>query len=207
MGAIENKLVNWAAQTPVGYLANMFGGQILSSQIANGFTVVHTDDGDEFSLSRLAPPQRPPRPFDTSEGDRFVYANETTEVRPGQVDFLGPFEVTDSDQALFFRFRVQGPTVDVLVLHRGTADLWRDGLGLGQALAPPPQPPIATWTIQSGVEQRQRIGLARGQYSVVIDNSAQVGPTQPPWNPLSVVGANSAVVSYTAELGEASDRF
>lgn len=208
LGAVEYKLVDWAAaQTPVGYLANLFGGQILSSQIASGFTVVHRDDGDEFALGRLNPPQRPPRPFDTEDGQHFVFANETTEVRPEQVDFLGPFEVVDTDQALFFRFRVQGPHVDVLVLQRGTADLWREQLQLGAALAPPPQSPIVSWAIEPGGQQNRKVVLARGQYAVAIDNSSRVGSVSPPWNPLSMVGANGAIVSYTTELGDAGDEF
>jgi hypothetical protein len=207
IGAVENKLVNWAAHSPVGYLANTFGGQIMSSQVATGFTVVHLDEGDEFALGRLYPPQRPPRPFDTSDGERFVFANETTEVRPEQVDFLGPFEVPDTDQALFLRFRVQGPAIDVFVLQRGTADLWREQLQLGGALGPPPNPPLTLWTIQPGGEQRRKIALPRGQYSITLDNSSRAGTVNPPWNPLSMVGANAAIVSYTAELGEADDPF
>ena len=46
LGAVENKVVDWAAKSPVGYLANIFGTQILASQLAAGFTVVRTDNGD-----------------------------------------------------------------------------------------------------------------------------------------------------------------
>jgi hypothetical protein len=34
-----------------------------------------------------------------------------------------------------------------------------------------------------------------------------VGTVSPPWNPLSVVGANLALVSYTAEVGDSDDDF
>lgn len=207
VGHVENSMVNWAARTPVGYLANTFGSQIVQSHLTNGFTVVHTDDGDEFTLGILQPPQRPKKPFDTSEGDRFVFANETTEIRNGQVDFLGPFEVADDDQALFLRFRVQGPPVEALIMHRGTGDLWREGLQLGQPLGPPPQPPINGFPINPTGEVRQRVKLPRGQYFVVVDNSSVVGNVNPPWNPLGVVGGGAAVLSYTAELGEDDDEW
>lgn len=208
LGAIENKVVDFATnQTPVGYLANLFGAQIMSSQVTSGFTVVQVEGANEFALGHLTPPQRPPRPFALAAGDRLVYANDTTEVRAGQVDFLGPFEVADTDQALFFRFRVQGPAVDVWLSQRGSADLWREGLQLGAALAPPTQPPIGAWVVQPGMEDRRRVPLPVGQYSLIVDNSGQVGTASPPWNPLSVVGASSATVSYTAELGEAEDSF
>ncbi len=116
--SVEYKVANWAAQGPAGYLVNTFGSQIVQAQLASGFTVVHTDDGDEFAIGQLQPPQRPPKPFATDEG-RFIFANETTEVHAEQIDLLGPFEVVDSDQALYLRLFVKGPAVDVLVLYRG----------------------------------------------------------------------------------------
>jgi len=207
MGAVENKVVDWARRTPVGYLGNTFGGQIVSSQLASGFTVVHMDEGDEFTLGILQPPQRPKKPFDTDEGDRYVFANETTEIRQNQIDFIGPLEVADDDQALFFRFRLQGPAADALIMHRGTGDLWREGLQRGAALGPPSNPPIGGFSIQPGAELRKKIPLPRGQYYLVVDNSASVGVVNPPWNPLAVVGGASVVLSYTAELGEADDDF
>jgi hypothetical protein len=206
VGAVENKVVDWAARSPVGYMANTFGSQIVSSQLASGFTVVHTDDGDEFALGILHPPQRPKKPFDTSEGDRFVFANETTEVRYNQIDFLGPFEVADEDQALFFQLRLQGPAVDLLVYPRSVADVWRDELQRGAAIAPPMQSPISSMTLQPG-STRRKLPLPRGQYIVVLDNSSSVGSVSPPWNPLSAFGSDAAILAYTAELGESDDDF
>lgn len=207
IGAVENKMVDWASRTPVGYMAQTFGGQIVSDKLANGFTVVRTDEGDEFALGYLAPPQRPPKAFNLPEGDRIVYANDTTEVRAEQVDFLGPFEVADDEQALFMRFRLTGAPAEVLVYQRGNADLWRNQLQLGAPLAAPPMPPITGFPIQPGLEQKQRIALPRGQYILVVDNSSRVGSVNPPWNPLSMVGANSAILSYSVELGDADEDF
>ncbi len=206
IGSVENKLVDLATKSPLGYVANTFGNQIVQYQLFQGFTVVHTGDGDEFSLGILNPPARPPRPFDTRE-DRFVFANETTEIRNNQVDFLGPFEVPDDDQALFFRLRLSGPPVDVMLYPRGTADLWREALQLGAPLGPPQGPPITAFPLQPGAEARRRIKVPRGQYMMVIDNSSAVGVVNPPWNPLGAVGGNAAVVSYSAELGDDDDDF
>ena len=111
VSSIEYKVANWAAQGPAGYLVNTFGNQIVSSEIASGFTVVHGDEGDEFALGILQPPLRPPRPFDTSSG-RYAFANETTEVHPEQIDLLGPFEVAANGQALFARLFVRGPAIE-----------------------------------------------------------------------------------------------
>jgi hypothetical protein len=204
MGAIENKLVDWAAQGPAGYMVSTFGSQIVEGQLSNGFTVVHTDDGDEFSLGLLMPPQRPQRYFAGGEG-RTMLERDTTEVRVDQMDLVGPLEVPSSEQALFLRFRVTGPAVDALVIRRGAGDLWRNGLQLGADLAPPPEAPLSAFALQPGQEARQVVPLPPGQYYVVLDNSQRMGSINPPWTPLGIVGGNSAVVAYSAELGSASE--
>jgi hypothetical protein len=94
-----------------------------------------------------------------------------------------------------------------MVLHRGTADLWREGMQKGATLAPPSSPPLFGFSAQPGRDIKQRIKVGPGQYSIVIENSNVVGAVAPPWNPLSVVGANSAVVSYLAELGDDDEDF
>jgi hypothetical protein len=204
--SIEYKVANWAAQGPAGYLMSMFGNQVVSAELASGFTVVRHDEGDEFALGILQPPRRPPRPFDTSSG-RYAFANETTEVHPEQIDLLGPFEVAANQQALFARLFVVGPAIDILVIQRGTGDLWRRTLQEGGALAPPPQPPITSFTLVPGVEQRQKIPLAPGQYYLALDNSSRAGNVRPPFSPLGVLGGNAAVVSYVVELGDSDEQF
>jgi hypothetical protein len=207
IGSVENKVVNWGLKTPAGWMVDQFGSQIVSSQLASGFTVLHGDSGDDFTLGILQPPAKPKHPFDTGDGDRFVFANETAEVRANQVDFIGPFEVADSDQALFFRMRAQGPNSEAMLFPRGTADLWRDGLQRGAALGPPSSAPLAGWALPDGSEVKRKIKVPKGQYVLVIDNSPYVGNVSPAWNPLSVVGASAVVVSYTAELGDEDEDF
>ena len=203
LGAVENPMVDWASRTPAGYMANTFGSQIVQSQLASGFTVVRTDDGDDFTLGILMPPARPKRPFNLEDDDRITLANETTEVRAGQVDFVGPLEVADTDQALFVRTRVTGPAIDALVIPRSLGDPWREGLQRGAALAPPPGSPLATLTIQPGnAAAEQRIPLPPGQYYLVLDNSNRVGSVAPPWTPINVLGASTAVVACAVELGD-----
>jgi hypothetical protein len=204
--SVENRLVNWAAQGPAGYLVNSFGSQIVSGELSSGFTVVHADDGDAFALGVLSPPARPPQPFNTSK-HRYAMANETSEVHTDQLDLVGPLTVAKSDQALFVRLAVVGPPVDVLLIRRGTGDLWRQGLQNGLALAPPPEAPISTFVLSPGVELRQRFPLPAGQYYLAIDNSARVGSTNPPFSPLGAIGQNTALVSAAVELGDADDDF
>jgi hypothetical protein len=206
MGAVENPLVDWAAQGPAGYMVTTFGSQIVEGQLSNGFTVVHTDEGDEFSIGLLAPPARPAKYFSNS-GGRVVLERDSTEVRVDQMDLIGPLEVADSSQALFLRFQVTGPALDVMVIRRGAGDLWRGGLQLGAALAAPPEAPLAAFALQPGQESRQRLPLPPGQYYVVLDNSARMGTVNPPWTPLGIMGGSAAVVAYSAEVGDADEQF
>lgn len=194
MGAIENKLVDFAAQGPAGYMVSTFGSQIVQGQLASGFTVVHTDDGDEFSLGLLNPPQRPQRYFGSSS-ERSSLERDTTEVRVDQMDLIGPLEVPSSGQALFLRFQVTGPALDAMIIRRGAGDLWRSGLQLGAQLAPPPEAPLSSFPLQPGQEARQQVPLPPGQYYLVLDNSQRMGSVNPPWSPLGIVGGNSAVVA------------
>jgi hypothetical protein len=207
MGAIENKVVDWAAQGPGGYMVSTFGSQIVQGQLASGFTVVHTDDqGDEFSIGILAPPARPRSYFAAGSG-RTSLERETTEVRVDQMDLVGPLEVPSGGQALFLRFQVTGPAVDAMIIRRGAGDLWRSSLQLGANLAAPPEAPLSSFTLQPGQEARQIVPLPQGQYYLVLDNSARMGAVNPPWSPLGIVGGNSAVVAYAAEVGAASATF
>jgi hypothetical protein len=202
IGAVENKLVNWATRTPVGYLANAFGGQILTSEIAAGFTAIRSDSGDEFTLGHLEPPARPPKPFGLSGEDRVLCASETVELHNGQVDIAGPFNVVEEEQALYLRVQVDGAPIEGFIWPRTLIDPWREGLQTGTPLAPPPQLPSAQFALNPGANQ-VRVPLGPGNYMLVLDMSAQLGQVQPPFNPLDVLGSGATRVSFSVELGNA----
>ena len=201
LGSSENPLVDWAARSPVGYLANVFGSQIMGSQLASGFTVVRSESGDDFALGILQPPERPKHPFDVSD-ERYVFANETAEIHPEQVDFIGPLQVARGDQALYFRYRLLGTPAEAFLYDRRVADYWRDALQRGARLEAPREPPIASLPL-STAEGEQKLRLPAGEYLLVVDNSSRVGRVNPPWNPLGTVGANPVILSYRLELGDA----
>jgi len=202
--SVEARLLDAAAQGPLGYIANGLGGQIVSGQLASGFTVVHEEDGDSFALGQLSPPARPPRAFAGASGRRML-ASEVADVHQDQIDFLGPFVVEQAEQALYVQFSVTGPGVDLLLIPRGTGDLWRRGLALGTPLGPPPQPPIFTLAVVPGQALVQRVPLPAGHYYFVVDHSARMGSTNPPFSPFGVIGGNLAAVAYAVELGEADE--
>ncbi len=208
IGGVENPAIDLATRgTPLGYLVQNFGQQIVSSQLSQGFTVVHHPRrGDLFSAGLMVPPQLPPTPFDTGRGKRFVFANETTEIHHSQVDFLGPFEVVKPDQTLLVRLRhAAGPPIEAIVYPAGPADAWREGLQKGAVLAPPPVAPIMGFPIQPGTEQYQRLKLQPGLYYIVVDNSSKVGVISAPWSPFATLGASTAILSYSVELADDRD--
>ena len=202
IGAVENTLVNWATKTPVGYLANAFGSQILSGELAAGFTAIRSDSGDEFALGHLDPPARPRKPFGLSGKDRVLCVSETAELHPGQVDMAGPVKVTEADQALYLHVHVDGSAMEGFIWPKSVIDPWREGLQTGAPLTLPPQAPNAQFMLNPGANQL-RIPLRPGSYMVVLDMSSQLGQVNPRFNPLDILGTGANRVSFSVELGAA----
>ncbi len=92
---VENALVNLATKTPAGDVATLLSRGIVEGEIGRGFTVVRQDDGDDFTLGHLEPPEKPKRQFKSGD-DHVVLASDLTELKPQSRDYLGPFEITDS---------------------------------------------------------------------------------------------------------------
>jgi hypothetical protein len=210
-GYIENPVMDLVGNLPpFGGIANVLGNQAVQSTLTQGFTVIHGDHGDDFSLGVLSPPQRPAHPFMVAvSGERFTFANETTDVQPAERDFLGPFEVTGDGQAIFFSTTVQGPQVSMVVVNKQTGDYWRDMYQTGKALGPPPGPVLYTNPVPPGPVDTQRYNLPPGQYYVVIDNAVASAPAGVfpgllnTWNPLGLNGGGGlARVSYVAQLSK-----
>src|SRR4051812_29103676 len=99
---VENPIVNLATRTPAGDVASLIGNSIVSGEIGKGFTVVHQDDGDDFTVGHLDPPEKPKRQFKAG-ADHVVLGSDVTEVHAQARDYLGPFEIADQKAALFFR--------------------------------------------------------------------------------------------------------
>lgn len=200
LGYVENPAFAAAANIPpFGNMANAFGNIVVASVMTRGFTVIHNEDrGNDFTLGTLFPPQRPNHPYDVSGSERFTFANETTEVQTGSRDFLGPFEVTEQGQAIFFSAQLQGPAVEVMVVDRHTGDAWRDHYQRGYPLGPPPGPVLGGGPLQPGYPANLRFPLQPGQYYLVVDHTAQAGAVNPPMISLNPL----ARISYVAQLGE-----
>lgn len=203
---VENPIASAGMQlTPLGQVANLFGNQIMTGELTRGFTVLQNLDHDSktFGFGIIQPPSKPRTPYNLSEDDVLTYANETIEVQTHQRDFLGPFEIADTDQHLQLRLFVSGPAVEALVVARQTGDPWRAAYQQGGPPTPPPGPILAGAALQPGVEARPVFRLPPGQYYVVIDNTATAGQVNPTAGLLDLAGAGAvARVSYAVQLVE-----
>jgi hypothetical protein len=205
LGYVESPLAGVAtAVTPLGDIANTFGNQIVTGELTRGFTVVQDYDteSNSFALGIVQPPQRPKTPYDVSGSQRHTFANESIEVHYGQRDYLGPFEVVDTGQAITMKYFVQGPAVDAMVVTRAVGEAWRHAYQQGRPLGPPPGPVVAGAPLPAGRASTAVYRLPPGQYYVVIDNTAYAGTVAPVANPLDPLGGQAARISYLAQLGE-----
>jgi hypothetical protein len=203
LGYVENPIIDVASNVPgVGSIANFLGNTVVSGVMTQGFTVIHNDStGDDFTLGNLYPPSRPNHPFQVVGTDRFTFANETVDVQGGQRDYLGPFEVTSSGQALYLTMSLSGPAVDVMIVDKMTGDLWRDAYQTGKPLGPAPGPVLGGAPLQPGGAQNTRYALPQGSYYVVIDNTAYAGTVNPTGSFFGALGGGTtAQVSYVAQL-------
>jgi hypothetical protein len=204
LGYVENPVVDVMANVPpFGGIANFLGNQVVAGGMSRGFTVVYNEDtGKDFSLGLLFPPQKPHHPFDVTESERYTFANEVIEVNAQQRDYLGPFEITDTDQALFLKISTEGAPVDVMIVDKPTGDAWREAYQTGRPLGPPPGPVQAGGPLQPGLVETRSYRLRPGLYYVVIDNTNAAGIVSPPITLLNPLGGTPARVSYVAQLVE-----
>jgi hypothetical protein len=207
VGYIEQGVIDMAtAFTPLGGLANMFGGQIVSGELTRGFTVVMNDETESksFALGILQPPSKPMTPYNVSAEEIYTFANETIELNYNQRDFLGPFEIADADQQLLVKMFLQGPQVEILVINKVHGDQWRDEYIQGRPLGPPPGPVLGGSALNPGAELRTSFRLPAGQYYIVVDHTQSAGNVMPPPAGLlsPVTGGPVARISYTIQLDE-----
>ena len=196
---VENPIVNLATRTPAGDVATALGNGLVASEIGRGFTVVRQDDGDDFTLGHLEPPQKPPRQFKSGAG-RVVLASDLTQVSTQSRDYLGPFEVANKDAALFFHAKVDGGPLAFTVVERSVGEAWRRAYECAQPMAAPPGQVITQGTLAVG-ESNLRFPLSQGTYYVVVENQMPA-----PFAPLGVplpVPEQPTYVSYSLELADA----
>lgn len=194
----ENQAVSAATRTPLGDVATLLGQVVVTSEFARGFTVVRQDDGDDFTLGILNPPDKPKRQFKPGSG-RTQLATDLTQIGAQSREYLGPFEVTGSGMALYFKANVQGSPLIYGVVDKASGEAWRRSYESGQPLGPPPTATFAGGTAAMG-DTFVKMPLREGSYYLVLENRAQP-PTAPLGMPLPIPEAVSHL-QYSVELGD-----
>jgi len=166
-----------------GVNANQLGKHIVESQLRRGFTVIRKDSSGstDFALGIVAPGDFPFKPFEVKRTEKQILANERTEVHIGQQDYVGAFEVTDSNQAVYLTVAVDGaPNADVLVVQKSVGDTMLDGYLHSAGGASLSTPALLDDTATQGKGLWQRfVNVDPGRYYLVIDNSAKLGKSAP----------------------------
>jgi len=186
-----------------GVNTNQLGKHIVESQLRRGFTVIRRDSSGstDFALGIVAPGDLPFKPFEVKRTAKQILVNERTEVHIGQQDYVGAFEVTDSNQALYLTVAVDGaPNADVLVVQKAVGDTMLDSYlhSAGGASLSSPALLDDTGTQGSGLWQRF-VNVDPGRYYLVIDNSAKLGKSAPD---TSAKDDAAAKVDYLVLVGD-----
>ncbi|HKO48688.1 MAG TPA: hypothetical protein VJV79_13245 [Polyangiaceae bacterium] len=166
-----------------GVNTNELGKHIVQSQLRRGFTVIRRDSSGstDFALGIVPPGERPFKPFEVKRTQKQIVANERTEVHIGQQDYVGAFEVTDSNQALYLTVAVDGaPNADILVVTKPVGDAMLDGYLHNAGGASLSSPALLDDTgTQAGGLWRRFVNVDPGRYYLVIDNSSKLGKSAP----------------------------
>jgi hypothetical protein len=180
---------------------NQLGKQIVESQLRRGFTVIRYDSEGEtdFGLGIVPTGQKPFKPFTIQSSEHVALSNDRTEVHTNQQDFIGGFEVTDDDQALYLTYLLDGaPAVDVFVVPKHVGDQMIEQYVTRPGPASLIAPPQLDEALAAGSVWKRFVPLTKGFYYVVVDHSSVAGRTSPPANQ----GDRAAKVDYLVQLGE-----
>lgn len=183
------------ARAPNGQkLTDAFGGQMLQSQIARGFTVIRAANGSlEFGLGLIPPGAHPMTGLALADRDKVVLVNDRSELRSGQRDYV-PIEVPEGKQ-INVHVGVQGAAaIDVLVLPRAPGEAWLTAYATQAVTTPPPAAPLLDEPVSAGVVWKRTLAVPAGQHYLVLDNTTTAGRSAPP------AGDPPVVVSYAVEL-------
>lgn len=185
--------------TPYG---SQFGQQLVSAQLAQGFTVIREGNGNaDFGLGMIPRGQRPVHPIDLHGSNKLVYENNTTEIHSGQRDFIGPIVVDDTGRALYINAQLQGVSaIDIIFMRREDAEPWLDQYIQSQLPPPLMAMPIGGDVIQANVPYRRAVPVPPGAYYVILDNTPSAGQVAP--QPQVLLSDPAANVGYSIEIGD-----
>jgi hypothetical protein len=188
-----------ATMAAFGVNAAELGKRVVDGQLRRGFTVIRwSERGDtEFGMGVIELGERPLRPFQVATEDKRVLFNERTELRPGQQDYVGAFEIEDDDQALYLTLSVDGtPAADALVVPQSVGDTLIDGYIKTPGAQPLAGQALLDEVVTTGALAKRYVAVPVGRYYLLLDHSDRAGRTAP-------AGPSAAKLDYLVLTGDA----
>jgi hypothetical protein len=192
-----------AGMAVTGLDPDQLGKNLVRGQLQRGFTVIrYASSGEtDFGPGYVQKGKKPFKPFTVQNSEKVTLANDRTEVHTGQQDFIGGFDVTEDDQALYLTLSADGaPAVDVLLLSKGAGDLMIDQYVRNPGPASASFTPALDEPLVAGQLWKRYVRVPKGVYYMLIDHSNRVGRT----SPTTPAGDDRAAkVDYLVQLGPA----
>ena len=192
-----------AGMAVTGLNPDQLGKNLVQGQLQRGFTVIRYSSSGEtdFGAGYVQKGKQPFKPFTIRNSEKMTLANDRTEVHTGQQDFIGGFDVTEDEQALYLTLSADGaPAVDVLLVSKGAGDLMIDQYVRNPGPASTTFTPTLDEPLASGELWKRYARVPKGVYYLLIDHSNRVGRTSP-GTPTS--DDRAAKVDYLVQLGPA----
>jgi hypothetical protein len=198
---VESPGANLAMAMAPGGLADKVGRQLVSEQLARGFTVLRDSEGQvDFGLGVIEKGKRPFHPYDVRGTDKLVLSNERLEIHSGQREFLGPYVVESDSRALYLTVGVDGvPAIDLFLVPRDAAEPWLTGYIQKPQAAAPAYPPLVEDVVPASSQWHRSVPVSKGGYFVVLDNTATAGRVAPPGGG----DDRAALANCVVQLGDA----
>ena len=176
------------------------GRHVLDAQLKRGFTVIRygSDGRTDFGLGFIPKGQKPYKPFEISS-EKTILVNERTEVHLQGQDYIGPLNISDDDSALSLTLELDGAeSVDYQLVPKALGDAMLDRYVRSPGPCPTLGPP--SFDASAGrARAQQQLPLPVGQYFLVLDNSSQLGRSQPP---AGGAADHAARVDYAVLVGD-----
>lgn len=198
---VESQLAQTALQV-AAVNPDEFGRRVVDSQLKRGFTVIRwSEKGEtEFGMGIIPKGERPFHPFEVKTPDKFVIANDRTEVHAGQQDIIGAFSVPDDGQAFYLTITNDGaPLVDVLLVPKVVGDGILDTYVKTPGAVSIAGGALLNESVPQGTLFQRYINVPKGEYYLVVDNSDRAGHSAPPTGKLD---DRAAKVDYLVLRGE-----
>lgn len=175
------------------------GKDIIERQLARGFTVIRDSERGEvhYATGLIPVGQRPFEPYRVVESSKLTLDNDRTEIHPGQQDFVGGVNVTESDQRLSLSLALDGaPAVDVFVVPEHDGQTMLQSYVTRGGGAPLPRSPLLDAELRASQPVTTFLDVPPGNYFLVLDHSTSAGRSAPS------AGQQAAKIDYLVQLGD-----